>query len=160
MPASRLIWLLLPVFFTPGLQAQNSAVSELSPKLRAAKAVYFLDETGSPKVGDKAREELKKWGRFAIVQDRMQADIVLVLSSSPYNGGNVILASGETGHVGAGGQIAKDPIPNFNKAAPVRHAYSAVLDRSTGEVLWSDSRAWGGLLTGFNSAGTRLVKKL
>jgi len=35
-----------------------------------------------------------------------------------------------------------------------------VIDPSTGQLLWSDSRIWGGVLTGQNSAGARLVKKL
>ena len=35
-----------------------------------------------------------------------------------------------------------------------------VIDPHTGENLWSDSHVWGGVLTGKNSAGERLVKEL
>jgi hypothetical protein len=38
--------------------------------------------------------------------------------------------------------------------------YLTVIDPKTGENLWSDSHQWGGLLTGFNTTGERLVKKL
>jgi len=42
----------------------------------------------------------------------------------------------------------------------VRDAYLTVIDPTTGKSLWSDSHVWGGLLTGKNSAGARLVQKL
>jgi hypothetical protein len=35
-----------------------------------------------------------------------------------------------------------------------------VVDTKTGDLLWSDSHVWGGVLTGANSAGARMVKKL
>jgi hypothetical protein len=35
-----------------------------------------------------------------------------------------------------------------------------VIDPKTGNNLWSDSHIWGGLLTGTNSAGERLIKEL
>jgi glucose dehydrogenase len=40
------------------------------------------------------------------------------------------------------------------------NAYLIVDDAITGERLWSGRHIWGGLLTGFNSAGRRLVHKL
>jgi hypothetical protein len=53
-----------------------------------------------------------------------------------------------------------DPVPNPGWHAPVRAAFLTVIDPRTGENLWSDSHVWGGLLTGKNSAGERLVKEL
>jgi len=58
------------------------------------------------------------------------------------------------------GSLKKDPVPNYNSAATTREAYLSVVDRATGDLMWSDSHAWGGLLTGTNSAGARMVKKL
>jgi hypothetical protein len=58
------------------------------------------------------------------------------------------------------GQIEQDRVPNYNRQAPVRDAYLTVIDPGTGENLWSDSRVWGGLLTGASSAGARLIHKL
>jgi hypothetical protein len=40
------------------------------------------------------------------------------------------------------------------------NAYLTVDDAITGERLWTGSHVWGGLLTGFNSAGRRLVNRL
>jgi hypothetical protein len=41
----------------------------------------------------------------------------------------------------------------------VRAAYLTAIDTATGESLWGDSQVWGGLLTGFNSVGERLISK-
>jgi hypothetical protein len=82
------------------------------------------------------------------------------LSADPYKGGAILLADGRTATVEKTGKVAVDPVPNYNKAAPVRYAYLTVIDPKTGKSLWSDSHQWGGLLTGFNSVGERLVKSL
>jgi hypothetical protein len=131
-----------------------------SSRILSAKTVYFEDRTGVDAVGDAAAAQLKKWRRFKIVEDKSQADLVLLLSADPYNGGYIITAGGQTGSVDTNGQVEEDRVPNFNRLAPVRDAYLTVIDPKTGETLWSGSHAWGGLLTGANSAGERLVKKL
>jgi hypothetical protein len=88
------------------------------------------------------------------------ADLVLLLSADPYHGGYIIFASGQTGSVDSRGNVQEDRVPNYNKQAPVRDAYLTVIDPKTGRNLWSDSHVWGGLLTGANIVGERLVKKL
>jgi hypothetical protein len=50
-----------------------------------------------------------------------------------------------------------DSVPTYNMSAPTRVAYLTVIDPCTGIKLWSDSHIWGGLPTGFNSAGERLI---
>jgi hypothetical protein len=122
-----------------------------------AKSVYFDNQTDVPAVGEKALERLKKWGRFRIVNDKKQAGFILQLSASPYNGGHLLLADGQTATIHHDGDVEVDPVPTYNKAAPVRVAYLTAIDPTTGERLWSDSHVWGGLLTGFNSAGERLM---
>jgi hypothetical protein len=131
-----------------------------SPKLAGAKTIYFEDRAGVDAVGAETVAQLKKWGRFQIVKDKKQADLIFLLSADPYKGGYVLLASGETGTIGDNGHIDKDAVPNYNVQAPVRDAYLSVIDPKTGQMLWSDSHVWGGALTGKNSAGARLVKKL
>jgi hypothetical protein len=131
-----------------------------SPRILSAKTVYFDDRTRAEAVGKAALAELKKWARFQIVQDKKQADLIFLLSADPYKGGYIIMASGQTGSIDAKGHIEVDRVPNYNKQAPVRDAYLTVIDPKTGETLWTDFHVWGGLLTGANSAGERLVKKL
>jgi hypothetical protein len=140
--------------------SQDQTHSKLPPKILSAKTVYFDDQTGAAPVGYKALEQIKKWGRFRVVRERKRADLILLLSADPYKGGHIATAGGETGTVDRNGNIDMDPVPNFNKLSPVRYAYLTVIDPVTEESLWTDSHQWGGLLTGFNSVGERLVKKL
>jgi len=126
----------------------------------SAKFIFFEDRTGAVAVGNRALDRLKKWGRFQIVQDPKKADLVILLSADPYKGGYILTAGSQTGTMGPDGSLELDRIPNVNRADPVRDAYLTVIDPQTGENLWSDSHVWGGLLTGFNSVGERLVKNL
>jgi hypothetical protein len=72
---------------------------------------------------------------------------------------NLIFASGQTGSINDG-HITEDPVPNYNQQSPTRYAYLMVIDPKTEDNLWSDRHLWGGLLTGFNSVGERLIKEL
>lgn len=126
----------------------------------SAKTIYFDNQTGADAVGTAAVAQLKKWGRFQVVHDKHAADLILLLSADPYKGGYIIFASGQTGTIDADGHIQQDSIPNYNSLAPVRDAYLTVIDPDTGKSLWADSHVWGGLLTGKNSVGARLVQKL
>jgi hypothetical protein len=153
-----LVLILAALLITSSAAAQKQLGH--SPQILSAKTVYFKNQTGSEAVGNNALAQLKKWGRFLVVQDRKQADLVLLLSADPYRGGNIIFASGQTGSVESGGSVVEDKTPNFNKQSPSRYAYLTVIDPKTGESLWSAVHLWGGLLTGFNSVGERLVKEL
>jgi hypothetical protein len=130
-----------------------------SPKILSSKTVFFDDQTGADAVGAAALAQLKKWGRFQIVQDKKSADLILLLTADPYHGGYIIFASGQTGTVDSG-HVQEDRVPNYNRQSPVREAYLTVIDPRNGQNLWSDSHVWGGVLTGTNSVGERLVKKL
>jgi hypothetical protein len=138
--------------------AQDMKHHGLPPKILSAKSVYFDDRTDSRHIRDKALSQLKKWGRFEIVKDPTQADLILLLSASPYKGGYIIYSGGQTGTIQKSGNIEADPVPTFNRASPVRYAYLTVIDPDTGEGLWNGFHVWGGLLTGFNTVGERLVK--
>jgi hypothetical protein len=150
----------LSAFLAAPLSAHGQKQMAKSPKILSAKTVYFDDRTGVDPVRAAAVAQLKKWGRFQIVQDKRLADLIFLLSADPYNGGYIIFAGGQTGTVDASGHVQEGRVPNYNRRAPVRDAYLTVIDPKTGQNLWSDSHVWGGLLTGANSAGERLVKKL
>jgi len=154
---------LLSLFFASFLAA-NAALAQKqlaqSPRILSAKTVYFNNQTGSDKIGKKALAQLRKWGKFQIVSDRKKADLMFLLSADPFRGGNIILSGGQTGSIDNSGHIEEDSVPNYNKQAPTRYAYLAVIDTKTGENLWSDKHRWGGLLTGFNSVGEHLIKEL
>src|SRR5713226_7961815 len=73
--------------------------------IASAKTIYFDDKSGVDAVGKKTLAELSKWGRFQIVQDREKADLIIVLSTDPHRGGNLIFAGGQTGTIGSEGRI-------------------------------------------------------
>jgi hypothetical protein len=74
------IWfVLLVVAAAVGSSAEKSH-APLSPKILSAKTVY-LENHGRANIADKTYDELKKWGRWEIVEDRNKADLVIVLSS-------------------------------------------------------------------------------
>jgi hypothetical protein len=126
-----------------------------APQIRSAKTVYFDNESGSSAVGANALAELKKWGKFQIVQDKKHADLVVLLSANPYHKGDDY-ASGQTGH--DDGNV--DHTPKWNRQKQTQYSYLTVIDPRTEDSLWSAEHVGGGLLTGFNSAGERLVKEL
>jgi len=130
-----------------------------SPRILSAKTVYFDNQSGSDAVGNNALAQLTKWGKFQLVTERKQADLVFLLSADPYKGGNIVFASGQTGTI-ENGHVTEDAVPNYNNQSPTRYAYLTVIDPKTGDNLWSDKHLWGGLLTGFNSVGERLIKEL
>ena len=140
--------------------AQDQKQHGLPLKILSAKSLYFDNQTGAQHVAEKTLDELKKWGRFKIVRDPKQADLIFLLSADPYGGGYIIYLGGQTGTIDKSGNIEADPVPTYNKASPVRYAYLTVIDTNTGVSLWKDSHVWGGLLTGFNSVGEQLVKEL
>jgi hypothetical protein len=151
------------IFILTSLLIANSAVAQKqlaqSPRILSAKSVYFSNQTGSDAVGKNALTQLRKWGKFQLIADPKQADLIFLLSADTYKGGNIIFASGQTGSINDG-VITEDPTPNYNKQSPTRYAYLTVIDPKTGDNLWSDKRLWGGLLTGFHSVGERLIKEL
>jgi hypothetical protein len=157
--AHLLTIVVLATLGVPG-PTQEKQQHGLPRKILAAKVVYFDDQSGARAVGDKALRQLKKWGRFKIVKDPKQADLIFLLSADPYKGGYIIYSGGQTGTIEKGGKIEADPVPNYNKASPVRYAYLTVIDPKTGESLWNGSHVWGGLLTGFDKAGEHLISEL
>jgi hypothetical protein len=154
------VFVLIPVGLLASAPAEAQKELAQSPRILMAKTVYFNNQTGSDSVGKNTLAELKKWGKFRVVDDPKQADLVFFLSASPYKGGNIIFACGGTGSVDAQGNVEKDRTPTYLKQSPTRYAYLTVIDGKTGDGLWSGSHIWGGLLTGFNSVGERLVKEL
>jgi hypothetical protein len=146
--------LILAVHFAVAPANAQEPLSQ-SPEISSAKTICFKNQTGADAVGRNALAELKKWGRFRIVQDQKQADLILLLSLEEYRGPDS--ASSQTGDLDSG---ETSHIPNWNKQKPTRYAYLTVIDPKTGASLWSAEHIWGGLLTGFNSVGERLVKEL
>jgi len=70
------------------------------------------------------------------------------------------MSGGQTGTIDSRGHVEEDPIPHYGPQSHTRYAYLTVIDARTGDKLWSEEHVWGGLLTGFNSVGNRVIKDL
>ncbi len=129
-------------------------------QIRSAKTVYFDDQTRvASSVGEKARVELKKWARYKIVDDRTQADLILLFTLHKYTGGYEVHPGGQTGATNIRGQGQEDLSPSYVRSEPAQAGFLTAIDPKSGESLWSYSQRWGGLLTGFDSVGVSLIKK-
>ena len=148
-------FVVLPVLAVHFIVASTFAQEPLAPPILSAKTIYFKDQSGSDADGKNALAALQKWGRFQIVHDQKQADLILLLSLEQYQGPDS--ASPQTGDLD-NGDVSH--IPRWNQQKPTRYAYLTVIDPKTGASLWSAEHIWGGLLTGFNGVGERLVKEL
>jgi hypothetical protein len=116
----------------------------ISAKILEAKSIYLDNETGYSAVGREALQELADWGRFRVVgQD--QAQLLMILSTREYNGDDFP----DAGEFNDSIKLPRKPL----------NAFLTVIDKPTGDRLWIDSRPWGGLLTGANSAGRRLIAR-
>jgi len=126
----------------------------LPPEITSAKTIYIDNQSGVAKLGDRAYEQLTKWGRWQVVTGRQKADLVLLLSAHQYNGGYV---TSTTGRIDDNGNINTT---SDATSVTVGYTYITVVDPKTGDNLWSDSKRWGNLYTGFHSATKGLVDEL
>jgi hypothetical protein len=134
----------------------------LSPKLLSARTVYLDNRTGYEKFSDRAYDELQKWGRFRVVDSAKNADLIFLLSASVYHGG--YFTSGTSRHTGTvdddGNVNLKGTSESRSTPISVGYTHLYVIDPQSGDSLWSDTKRWGSLITGYHSATRGLIKEL
>ncbi|HYW37891.1 MAG TPA: hypothetical protein VE957_07245 [Terriglobales bacterium] len=153
-----LLFFAVVVFTTEGVTKDKHL--PLPPQISAAKTVYIDNQSGVAKVGDRCYEQIKQWGRFQVVQDRNQADLILLLSVREYSGGYVTTGGGTTGTIDSSGNINTTNNPTYTRPVSVDYVYLTVIDPKTGDSLWSDLKRRGNLYTGFHSATKGLIDEL
>jgi hypothetical protein len=154
------LWLISLLFvFAAGVIAKDKHLP-LPPQIAAAKTVYIDNQSGMANIGDKAYQQLVKWGRFQVIQDRKSADLILLLSAKAYDGGYVTTGGGTTGNIDSKGNINTTNEPTYTHHVSVNYTFLTVVDPKTGDNLWSDSKRWGNLYTGFHSATKGLIDEL
>jgi hypothetical protein len=99
----------------------------LSPKVIQAKSalIVCVCPRGMAVAEGRALHELQLWGRFQIVRNRHEADLVLLFSANEY----------------LGDYLTRDG-PD-ERPVSVDFTILTLVDPKTGENLWSDSRRWG-----------------
>jgi hypothetical protein len=130
----------------------------LPEPIMIAKTIYIDNQSGMANLGDKAYDEVRKWGRFQIVDSADKADVVLLLSAKEYVSG---YTSGSYHNTNA----TVDSYGNVNgqtygsgtsQAVYSGTTYLTIVDPKTGARLWSDAREWGR----WRSATRGLIKEL
>lgn len=142
-----LLFVLCLLLCAPSLVARHAP---LPRKLINAKTAYIDNRTGLENADDRAYDELKKWGRFRIVEDPRSADVILLVTARRYVSGSYT-----SGTVSDSGQVSANTYSQTSGAT-----YLTVVDPQTGAALWSDGKRWGSLFTGFRSATRSLIKEL
>jgi hypothetical protein len=111
----------------PSAVAAKRERPPLPAKVMQAKSALLICECprGMAVAEGRAFHELQLWGRFQIVRNRHQADLVLLFSANEY----------------LGDYLTRDG-PD-ERPVSVDFTILTVVDPTTGETLWSDSRRWG-----------------
>jgi hypothetical protein len=134
----------------------------LPDQVMRAKTVFIDNRSVLVTLGDKAYDELAKWGRFRIVATAKDADMILVVSASAYVSGYDTTSTG-TAHGTtdtSGNTQVTGSSTSHTEADVTRITYLTAIDPKTGDALWSDAKRWGNLYTGFHSATRSLLKEL
>lgn len=134
--------------------AKDKGHLPLAPKILSAKTVYIDNQSGQASLGDRAFQQITKWGRWKVISDRQSADLILLLSAHQYNRGSV---TSTTGRVDDNGNINTT---GNTSTMSVGYTYITVVDPQTGDNLWSESKRWGNLYTGFHSATKGIIDEL
>ncbi len=143
------------------LVASSQAKHEKMPlpqPVMTARTIYIDNRSGVADLGDKAYDELRKWGRFQIVDSAEKADVVLLLSAKEYvSGYSTGTYRNTSGSVDSYGNINAQTYGNGSSHAIYSGTtYVTILDPKGGAALWSDARPWGR----WKSATRGLVKEL
>lgn len=65
------------------LAVADETYAPLPEKIIAAKTVFLQDDTGQQNLIDQLYRELQEWGRWKVVTNRAEADLVLSLDRKP-----------------------------------------------------------------------------
>jgi len=132
----------------------------LPAQVLAARAVYIDNQSGSTAIGDTVLEEVEKWGRFKIVENWKDADLVLLLTPKKYYRGYITTVGGKPGGVDDRGNFHTTTGTANTTASTVRYTYLTVIDTKSGDNLWGESRKWSHHFTGPRSVAHGLVLEL
>jgi len=111
----------LALAIAAGATAEGPPVAK---EVLAAKKVLLVDRGGDTKVFDQVYSKLASWGRWEIVEDPRQADMVLVVASRLQDFGAIATVN----PVGNGAIIAGTPIYSDKR-------YLSLVSKSTGHTL-------------------------
>jgi len=122
-----------------------------------AKTIAIVNDTGESVYGDRAYDELKKWGRYSIVSDPKEADLVLVITSREDYVGTIRNTNAQTtANVYGTYGTATTSSTQSTRAVTSGKTFVIVFDGKKQEKVWADGKSWGT----FKSATRGLIKDL
>ena len=89
MKPLHLILLALSIALSTLAFAKEKQHLPLPSQIKSAKTIYIDNQSRYAELGDRAYEQLKKWGRWEVVADRQNADLILLLSAQEHDDGSV-----------------------------------------------------------------------
>lgn len=132
MAISKTAVIVLALLVVTGIANSKDKHAPLPSQVLTAKKVYIDNQSGFAQVMDRAYDELTKWGRFKIVQNPQDADLLLRFSAetTPGQSGSVSTYDYKTnawqhGTVTTGGDTT---------------VHFAVVDPKTSSILWSATK--------------------
>lgn len=105
----------------------------LPATLSEAKTLYFDNRTGSADLGDNVYDELKKWGRYEIVNDLRRADLIFMLTTQKLSAESLLV-----GNLTSCGGVAMSESTRSSGTT-----YLTIFDANNGQQLWANSQTWG-----------------
>ncbi len=127
----------------------------------ASSAAGDDNRSGYADLGDEAYDEIRKWGRWQVVDSPTRADVVLLISAKEYSGGyTAITDQTTTGSVSSSGNVdVQTSGTTVTREVTSRMTFITLLDPKGGEPLWRNARERG--RTVWSKSPTRgLVKGL
>jgi len=127
----------------------------LPQQVLQAKTVYIDNQSGLAYIGDRAYDEVSKWGRFKIVNSAKDADVVFLLTAAEYvSGYRTDTDSTTRGTVDDSGNVQLNSDSTARTRAQTSGVtFLTVLDPKNGVALWSNRKTWGSGLVGLAFRG-------
>lgn len=127
--------------FAFGAKKEKVEHAPLPVKVLAAKTVYIENQTGQPDIADKAYTQLRRWGRYDIVDSKEKADLVIVFTlgyshSERENSDFVSL------HNSSSGANTFGWVPSGTSTITWTWTQLRLVDPNTRAVMWADERVW------------------
>jgi hypothetical protein len=109
----------------------------LPPALMQAKAIYIDNQTPDcPECSDQAYDELKKWGRFQVVTDPKNADLLFILkATSSERPVTVVSNTNSTGPSSAQTNSSVISVEDYT-------VYLTVVNAHTNQQLYNNGAYW------------------
>jgi len=110
----------------------------------SAKTLYIDNQSKYADIADKAFDEFSKWGRYKVVRNKVEADLVLVIAARSWESGQTQVGTAN---------VHRDSDDKV-KSVSTYEAASTTIDGETsfqflgptGEKVWENTRQWGGVV--------------